>query len=133
MVDEQKTILVVEDELDTAEMFMEMLRLSGFQVFKCHGGEAAIELITSKEPDAVILDVMIPKVSGLDVLRFIRSNPQLKDTPVVVVSAKGTSTDIKDGFEAGANVYLTKPVGYLDLMKAVEKVLQPQEGNISKD
>ena len=133
MVDEKKTIVVVEDELDTAEMFMEMLSLSGYQVFKCHGGEAAIELIASEEPDAVILDVMIPKVSGLDVLRFIRGNDKLKDTPVVVVSAKGTSTDIKNGFEAGANVYLTKPVGYLDLMKAVENVLGIPEGKTTKE
>ena len=61
--------------------------------------------------------------SGLEVLRYMRDNPKLVKIPVIVVSAKGLPIDIKVGLEAGASVYMTKPVGYLDLKQAIEKVL----------
>jgi twitching motility two-component system response regulator PilH len=117
-----KTIVVVEDEPDTAEMFAEMARLSGFQVFKSLGGVRAIDLIAEKKPAAVILDVMMPDLSGLEVLRFIRRDPRLARIPVIIVSAKGLPTDIRDGLDAGATVYLTKPVAFADLRLALQKV-----------
>ena len=120
---EQKTIIVVEDELDAAEMFAEMMRVSGFRVLKASGSGSAMSLIDKEKPAAVILDIMMPDVSGLEVLRFMRREPKLAKIPVVVVSAKSTSTDIRIGLEAGASAYLTKPVSYLDLKEAVEKVL----------
>ncbi|MFL7868169.1 MAG: PleD family two-component system response regulator, partial [Anaerolineales bacterium] len=70
------------------------------------------------------LDIMMPDVSGLEVLRFMRREPQLANTPVIVVSARSMPSDIKEGLEAGATLYLTKPVGYLDLKKAVDEVMQ---------
>ncbi len=72
----------------------------------------------------VILDIMMPDISGLEVLRFMRREKELTGIPVIVVSARSMPSDIKEGLEAGATVYLTKPVGYLDLKKAVEQVMQ---------
>jgi len=66
--------------------------------------------------------VMMPDVSGLEVLKYIRREPELKNIPVIVVSAKSMPSDIRIGMEAGASMYLTKPVGYLDLKQAVEQV-----------
>jgi CheY-like chemotaxis protein len=123
MTDQQKTVLVVEDEADAAEMFAEMMRVNGFRVVKSFSSGPAISLITSEHPDVVILDVMMPDVSGLEVLRFMRREPNLAAIPVIVVSAKSMPADIQIGLEAGASVYLTKPVGFLDLKQAVEKVL----------
>jgi CheY-like chemotaxis protein len=70
---------------------------------------------------------MMPDLSGLDVLRFIRNYPEVAKTPVVVVSAKTLPSDIKKGLDAGASVYLTKPVAYLDLKEAVEKAIHMAE------
>jgi DNA-binding response OmpR family regulator len=120
---EPKTIVVVEDEQDAAEMFAEMMRVSGFRVLKASGSAAAMSLIAAEKPAAVILDIMMPDISGLEVLRYMRREPKLAKTPVVVVSAKSTPADIRNGLEAGASVYLTKPVSYLDLKEAVEKAL----------
>jgi molybdenum cofactor cytidylyltransferase len=122
----EKTIIVVEDELEAAEMFAEMMRVSGFRVLKVNSSTPAMNMIAKERPSAVILDIMMPDVSGLEVMRFMRGDPQLARIPVVVVSAKSLPTDIKTGLDAGAAVYLTKPVGYLDLKDAVERVLGPQ-------
>ena len=123
MSDTQKTVMIIEDEPDAAEMFGEMMRVSGFRVVKLLSSVPAIGLLAQEKPDIVILDVMMPEVSGLDILRHIRSDPELAATPVIIVSAKSMPSDIKVGLEAGASMYLTKPVGFLDLKQAVEQVL----------
>jgi chemotaxis family two-component system response regulator PixH len=119
----QKTIIVVEDEQEAAEMFAEMMRVNGFRVLKASGSANAMNLISHESPAAIILDIMMPDISGLEVLRFMRREPKLANIPVIVVSAKSMPSDIQTGLNAGASVYLTKPVGYLDLKEAVEKVL----------
>lgn len=120
----QKTVMIVEDEPDAAEMFAEMMRVSGFRVLKLFSSGPAMPAIVSEKPDLIILDVMMPDVSGLEVLRFVRREPQLAEIPVIVVSAKSMPSDIKTGLDAGASLYLTKPIGFLDLKQAVDKVLQ---------
>ena len=119
----QKTVIVVEDEADAAEMFAEMMRVNGFRVVKSFSSGPAINLIATEIPDVVILDVMMPDISGLEVVKFMRREPKLEKIPVIVISAKSMPSDIKIGMDAGASVYLTKPVGFLELKQAVEKVL----------
>ena len=119
----EKTVLIIEDEPDAAELFAEMMRVSGFRVQKTSSSAPAINMMTSKKPDVVLLDIMMPEVSGIDILRQMRRDPALADIPVIVVSAKGMPADIKNGMEAGASTYLTKPVGFLELKEAVERAL----------
>ena len=124
MTPAQKTVMIIEDEPDAAEMLAEMMRVSGFRVVKMFSSAPAIPMLTQEMPDVVILDVMMPDISGLEVLRYIRRKPILSEIPVIVVSAKGMPGDIRTGLEAGASLYLTKPVGFLDLKQAVDQVLQ---------
>jgi DNA-binding response OmpR family regulator len=123
MISAQKTVMIIEDEPDAAEMFAEMMRVNGFRVLKLFSSTPAIPMIAQDKPDVIILDVMMPDVSGLEVLRYMRREPALARIPVIVVSAKGMPSDIKTGLDAGASIYLTKPVGFLDLKQAVETVL----------
>jgi len=127
MATAEKTIIVVEDEPDTAEMFAEMMRLNGYQVIKSYGGETAVSLIARERPDAVVLDIMMPDLSGLEVLRILRNDPDLASIPVIVVSAKSLTSDIKHGMDAGASVYLAKPVAFMDLIAAVENAIRISE------
>jgi CheY-like chemotaxis protein len=128
MTSTSRTVLIVEDEEDAADLFAEMMRVSGFRVLKTSSSAPAISIMTDEKPDVVILDIMMPEVSGLDILRQMRREPQLANIPVVVVSAKSMPADIKNGMEAGASTYLTKPVGFLDLKEAVERALSSQAG-----
>jgi two-component system phosphate regulon response regulator PhoB len=123
MDETQRTVVVIEDEPDAAEMFGEMMRVNGFRVVKSYASGPAIEIIERETPDIVILDVMMPEVSGIEILKIMRAKPGLAEIPVIVVSAKSMPADIKTGLEAGASVYLTKPVGFLDLKQAVEQIL----------
>jgi DNA-binding response OmpR family regulator len=120
----QKTAIIIEDEPDAAEMFGEMMRVNGYRVLKMFFSAPAIPMIVQEKPDIIILDVMMPDISGLEVLRYMRREPELASIPVIIVSAKSMPGDIKLGLDAGASMYLTKPVGFLDLKQAVEKVMQ---------
>ena len=117
----RKCILVVDDEPDTADMFAEMMQLNGYRVLKSNDGAQALRLVAREKPDLVMLDIMMPDVSGLDVLRFMRRDPRLEQIPVLVVSAKSTPDEIQTGLKAGARLYLTKPVSYGELQRAVEE------------
>lgn len=119
----QKTVMIIEDEADAAELFSEMMRINGFRVIKMFSSAPAIPIIAQEKPDVILLDVMMPDISGLEVLRYIRREPDLSSIPVIILSAKSMPGDIKTGLEAGASMYLTKPVGFQDLKQAVEKVL----------
>ena len=128
MTSTSKTVLIIEDEEDAAELFAEMMRVSGFHVLKTSNSAPALTVMGTEKPDVIILDIMMPEISGLDILRQMRRDPELANIPVVVVSAKSMPADIKNGMEAGASTYLTKPVGFLDLKEAVERALDSRTG-----
>ena len=119
-----KSVMIIEDEPDAADLFAEMMRLNGYRVLKAYASTPALTLIAQEKPDVIILDIMMPHISGLEVLRYMRSEPELASIPVVVVSAKATPEDIRAGLDAGASIYLTKPVGYMDLKNAVDGLMR---------
>jgi CheY-like chemotaxis protein len=123
MPDSQKVVAIIDDELETVDMLAEMVGLCGHQVLKSLGGLAGLHEITEEKPDIVLLDVMMPELSGLEVLRLMRGNPRLERIPVIVVSARSTPYDIRSAFEAGATGFLTKPVAYQELKKALETAI----------
>lgn len=114
--------MIVEDEPDTAEMLAEMMRLLGYQVHKCFGGLAAVDLIAEKKPTTVLLDQMMPEISGLEVLATLRLDARLRNIPVIMISAKSLPSDIRNGLDAGAAFYLAKPVSFADLKLAIEQI-----------
>lgn len=119
----QKLVAVVDDEPETNEMIAEMVRLSGHEVVTSFDGFSAMRLISNEMPDLVILDVMMPDLSGLEVLRFMNRDPRLKKIPVIVLSARSRPEDIQEGIRAGANLYLTKPVAFNEMRAAVQSLI----------
>lgn len=123
-------IAVIEDEPDTAEMIAEMMRISGYEVVKYFSSTSALDSLKQEKPAAVILDVMMPDYSGLELLRMMRRLPEFQSLPVIVVSALHFTTDIEAGFAAGATLYLTKPVSYADLKQAVQQVVSSTDQDV---
>src|ERR1044071_8990460 len=103
MTSPEKTVLIVEDEADAAELFAEMMRVSGFRVRKTSFSAPALSMMTEEKPDIVLLDIMMPEISGLDILRKRRNDPALENIRVVVASVKILPADIRNGMEAGAS------------------------------
>lgn len=123
MVDALRKIVIIEDEPDTAEMYAEMMRISGYQVEISFGGSSAVSKIAAYQPAAVVLDLMMPDVSGLDVLHNLKAEPSLSNIPVIIVSAKSMPEEIDEGLNAGAIAYLTKPVSFSALKKAIDEAV----------
>ena len=119
-------VAIVEDEAETAEMLAEMMRVNGYDVRLYHGAQTAIFAFSHHPPHLVILDIMMPDMSGLEVLRYMRRDPLLQNVPVIILSAKSTPTAIREGLESGADRYLTKPVTFRKLTNTVKEVLAAQ-------
>ena len=100
-------LLVIEDERDLCEDIAKKLRLSGYEADICFDGEAALELLAVEKYDLVLLDLNLPKVDGMTVLRILREHDQ--ETGVLILSARSEISDKVDGLDAGANDYLSKP------------------------
>ena len=122
-----KKAIIVEDQPDIADLLEIVLSMDEYQVVKIHSSTGALSVIRAENPDVVLLDIMMPDVSGLEVLRFIRREPELQKTPVVIVSAKTLPADIRKGLEAGATAYLTKPIDMEKLRETVAQVIRASE------
>jgi DNA-binding response OmpR family regulator len=101
-------ILIIEDEPAFRTFYRDMLNMAGYQVLEAEDGEAGWALVQSTKPDMILLDLIMPKLGGLEVLKKVRGNDETKDIPVIIMSAMGRSEDMKKGIELGANEYLQK-------------------------
>lgn len=116
-------ILVAEDERDILELITFTLQLASHQVITAENGEQALELAHQELPDLVLLDARMPRLSGYEVCRQLKSNPATKAIPVVFLSAKGQESEIKAGLESGAVEYLVKPFSPEELIHNLEEIL----------
>lgn len=119
-----KVIYVVEDEPDIAELISYNLSLRGYTVKTFSSGEEGFKAILANPPDLVLLDIMLPGLSGLDVCQRIKQSDQFQKVPIIMVSAKGEENDIVRGLELGADDYITKPFSTSVLNARVEAVLR---------
>jgi len=126
----EATILVVEDEASFVEALTIGLRREGFDVVVATDGAQALEMFDSAQPDLVLLDVMLPKVSGIDVCRQLRKQTQI---PIIMVTAKGAEIDTVVGLEVGADDYVTKPYRLRELVARIRAVLRRTELNGGAD
>jgi len=117
-------ILVVEDETDLAELVAFNLRGAGHDVTVAHDGNTALAEIQRSQPDLLVLDVMLPDLSGIEVCRRLRRNPQTIRLPVIMLTARTDEVDRVVGFEVGADDYVPKPFSPRELVLRVEAILR---------
>jgi len=129
------TILVIEDEVLIRESICDVLTLSGYDTVSESDGEMGLKRAHSLKPDLVLCDINMPKITGLDVLKAIRADEQLKHTPFVFLTALSTMSDLRVGMNLGAEDYLTKPYHNKDLLAIVSHQLKKAEDlkNIEKE
>ncbi len=117
-----KHVLIAEDEPHLVESLTFILGREGYEVTTALDGEAALQRIWASPPDLVILDVMLPKMNGFDILKKIRSNDALKSLRVIILTAKGQRQDRDTAEEIGADLFLTKPFSNKEVVQAVNKL-----------
>ncbi len=116
-------ILIAEDEPDIRELVTFMLKFAGYEVVAAANGEDAVRTASRERPDLVLMDVRMPRMTGYDACRMMKANPDLRDVPVVFLSAKGQESEIQSGLEAGAEAYLLKPFSPAELTNRVRGIL----------
>jgi phosphate regulon transcriptional regulator PhoB len=117
-------ILVTDDEKDIVELISYNLAKEGFSIIKAYDGEDALKLVKLEKPDLLILDLMLPGMSGIDVCKAVRNNPDTADLPIIMVTAKAEETDKIIGLEIGADDYITKPFSIRELVARVRAILR---------
>ena len=121
---EKKTILAVDDEIHILELLKYNLETNGYYVITVETGEEALELLEREKIDAVLLDLMLPKIDGLEVLRRIRNTKKIKKIPVILLTAKSDEFNKVLGLETGADDYIAKPFSIRELQARVKAVLR---------
>lgn len=124
MVMAREKILVVEDELDILEVIEYNLSREGFRVLSSRDGRDAIQIARNDAPDLVLLDLMLPRLDGLEVCRKLKGDAVTSDIPIIMVTAKGEESDIVLGLGLGADDYVTKPFGPKELVARIKAVMR---------
>ncbi|MFC1631507.1 response regulator transcription factor [Candidatus Omnitrophota bacterium] len=119
----KKKILIIDDEKEFVKMVQYRLQANGYQVLAAHDGEHGLEL-AKKKPDLILLDVMMPTLSGIEVCQLLKEDPQLKDIPVIFLTAKRAKEDKLKGLSVGADEYIAKPFYSDELLEKIKKTLE---------
>ena len=116
-------ILIAEDERDIRDLVAFTLRFAGHEVCAASNGEEAVEMAPNVNPDLILMDVRMPRMTGYEACKAMKANPDLKDIPVVFLSAKGQETERQQGLDAGAEEYLLKPFAPDQLTAQIKIIL----------
>ncbi len=117
------TVLVVEDDPVILRLLEVNFELEGFEVLLAHDGEEGIEMARTHKPDLIISDIMMPRTSGLELVTVLKADTATQAIPIILLSAKAQTGDVKLGMEAGADDYVTKPFEPLELVDRVNALL----------
>ena len=119
----KKTILIADDEPNIVISLEYMLQQSGYDVLVAHDGQEAIEAITRRVPDLLLLDIMMPRLSGYDVCQKIRESEAWRGIRIIMLSAKGREVEVAKGLALGADAYVTKPFSTRELLAQIRALL----------
>ena len=123
-----KKILAVDDERHIVRLVQVNLERAGYEVVTAFDGKDALEKVASEQPDLVVLDVMMPYMDGFEVLQNLRKNPNTRDLPVIMLTAKAQDADVFRGWQSGVDCYLTKPFNPMELISFVKRIFKSLEG-----
>jgi len=120
-----KKILVIEDEATLQNAMVEVLTQSGYETLSALDGELGFALATKELPDLILLDIILPKMDGFEVLKGLKANPQTANIPVIILTNLGDVSSVQQALELGANSYLVKADFHLDdVIQKVERTLE---------
>ena len=126
-------IFVVEDEKPILTLLTYNLEKEGYKVSSSSNGEEALSLIKEKKPDLVLLDWMLPDLSGIKICQYLKQDEKVKNIPIIMLTAKGEEEDKVKGLNTGAEDYMTKPFSFPELLARIKSLLKRVKPNIVSD
>jgi DNA-binding response OmpR family regulator len=127
MNDKKENILVIEDDKDTNDIILTILSDAGFNPTPAYDGEEGLRLAELNQPDVIILDLMLPKINGLEVCRILNTNEKTRSIPIIILTAKRELSTKLSSFVAGAKRFLTKPFEGQDLINEIQRTIRQRE------
>jgi two-component system cell cycle response regulator DivK len=118
-----KTILYVEDNELNRKIVRDLLKRTAYHLIEAHDGEAGVAMALEQRPDLVLMDIQLPKISGMDAIRRLRAEPTTAATPIIAITSFALSGDEQKAKDAGATAYLAKPYSPFDLLSLIRKLL----------
>ena len=118
-----KTILYVEDNEFNRKIVRDLLKRTKYALIEAYDGEAGVAMVIEKKPDLILMDIQLPKISGMEAMRRIRADAATEKTPIIAITSFALSGDDQKAKEAGATAYLAKPYSPFDLLKAIRSLL----------
>ena len=118
-----KTILYVEDNEMNRQIVRDLLKRSTYKLIEAHDGEAGVAMALEHRPDMILMDIQLPKISGIDATRKLRAEAATANTPIIAITSFALSGDDQKAKEAGATAYLAKPYSPFDLLTLIRKLL----------
>lgn len=125
----KKRILLVDDEVDFVEVLRVRLENSNYEVIVAYDGEEGLERAEREEPDLIILDIMLPKISGFDVCRKLKIDENFKNIPIIMLSVKFQANDVNFSMAMGADAYVTKPFEHKILIEKIRELLDKKKSS----
>jgi two-component system, cell cycle response regulator DivK len=120
-----KLILHVEDNEYNRKIIRDLLSKNSYEIVEAHNGEDALDALARQRPDLILMDIQLPKLSGLEVTRRIRADPLLAQIPVIAITSFALSGDDRLAIEAGCNAYIAKPFRPRDLLEVIRRFIGP--------
>lgn len=117
-------ILIADDELRLRKVIALYMTKCGYEIIEAGNGETAVELVKEHKPDAIVLDVMMPGISGIEAAEIIRKLPEFTKTPIILLTANASENDVKKGLAAGADKYITKPFSPKELVETIDLLIK---------
>lgn len=118
-------ILHVEDNQYNRKIIRDLLSKHNYEIMEAHNGEAALDTLARRRPDLILMDIQLPKLSGLEVTRRVRADPSLAQIPIIAITSFALSGDERTAFEAGCSAYIAKPFRPRDLLEMIRRFLGP--------
>jgi len=118
-----KTILYVEDNEVNRRLVQDLLRLTSYKLLEAVDGESGVAMARQQRPDLILMDVQLPKISGIEATRTLRGEPATANTPIIAITSFALAGDEQKALEAGATAYMAKPYSPLDLLQLIRRLL----------
>jgi two-component system cell cycle response regulator DivK len=128
-----KTILIVEDEPKNMKLLRDLLQRFGYEILEASDGEEGVKSAGEKIPNLILMDIMMPKMDGLEATRIIKANTQTKQIPIIALTSYAMKGDRERTIEAGCDGYIAKPIDIQEVLKTIEHFLTIKEKEFSPD